>query len=66
MSNELIVGLVDAAVVIIGFLIGRFAAPDLADEIMYVVLALQPVAVSLLIHFFGESVAEKVAAKLRK
>ena len=65
MSKELIVGIVDAAVILIGFLVGRFAAPELAEEIAWVIAALQPVVVAILVRYFEEDVAERVAAKLR-
>jgi len=64
LPNGILVGIVDAIVVLAGFFAGQFVAPDIAEEIMFVVLALQPVAVAILIHFFGEEVATKIAKRL--
>jgi hypothetical protein len=62
--REVIVGIVDAIVVLIGYIVGLLV-PEQKELIMFVVLALQPVAIALLVYFFAEDVAEKIAAKLR-
>jgi hypothetical protein len=62
--REVIVGIVDAIVVLMGYIVGLLV-PEQKELIMFVVLALQPVAIALLVYFFAEDVAEKIAAKLR-
>lgn len=62
--REVIVAIVDGIVIIVGVVIG-LVLPDYKELIMGAVLALQPIAVAILVYFFGDQVAEKIAAKLR-
>ena len=39
--------------------------PDLKEEITGLLIAIQPVIIGLLLHFFGKSVAAQVAAKIK-
>jgi hypothetical protein len=62
--KEVIIGIVDAVVILIGYA-AQLLFPEYAETIMFVVLALQPVVIALLLYFFGEEVAAKIAANLQ-
>ena len=62
--RSVLTGIVDAVVIIIGLVVA-WQMPESEEFVMGIVLALQPVVLSLLLFFFGEEVAAQIAAKLR-
>jgi len=45
-------GLIDVVASLVLYFVGKYGAPDLLDDIKFVILALQPVAVVFLLGFF--------------
>ena len=65
-SRKFLTLLLDTAVSLVVFFVTKYAAPTLADDILVVLGALQPVVLSVIVMWGVEDAAEKRAGVVRR
>ena len=64
-SRKFLTLLLDTAISLITFFVTKYAAPAFADDILYVIAAIQPVVLSVIVMWGVEDAAEKRAGSFR-
>jgi len=65
MTRELWIGLIDVVAGLAIYFAAKYLTPDIAEDVKFTIGLLQPFVLAAIAKFYGETVATRIAAKLR-
>ena len=65
MTRELWIALADLFVSLLVYFVAKYAAPEIAEDVKFVIGLLQPFVLAIIARLYAETLAVKISARMR-